>query len=524
MATTVRDRGASRAALAARDQPPSEPTRRLAATLALGPAGIDVVSMAACTVVVGQFAGPALGIAATATQTAVAAGLAGMLAVVLNAAGGLYRTRLLPSSLDGGLCLFCSGLVAPVIATSAATNTAVRAGAAVIGLAHCLVAVSSRAALCTAVSRARRRGRTVPTLVVGAGDHGRRLAAAMLRHPEYGLRPAGFTDRREPIDRLGPTSADRPGPARGDRLEQASGGLGPASGDRLGPVPGGLGPASGDRPVPGVTVLGRPDELRELVRAHRIGAVVITVPYDRDSQVLARAARAIGCEVYLAPEADDVVADFVPKGEHLRSFPILRMRPIPQARPTWPLKRALDVALSALGLLVCWPVLAVCALAMRWESGPGVLFRQRRVGGGGRDVEVLKLRTLTPADEHESATRWTIADDLRLRPGGRLLRTLSVDELPQLWNVLKGDMSIVGPRPERPYFADRFARTIPDYDRRHRVPVGMTGWAQIHGLRGDTSIEDRARFDNHYIDDWSLGGDLKIILRTAWCLIRLGGD
>ncbi|MFC7718567.1 sugar transferase [Nonomuraea recticatena] len=200
------------------------------------------------------------------------------------------------------------------------------------------------------------------------------------------------------------------------------------------------------------------------------------------------------------------------------------MRPDPQTRLTWPLKRALDIAVALVGLVISAPILAVCALMVRWEIGPGVLFRQRRVGCGGRPIELIKLRTLKPVDAHESATRWSIAHDRRLGPVGKALRRSSLDELPQLWNVLKGDMSIVGPRPERPYFVDQFSATTPGYRLRHRVPVGITGWAQIHGLRGDTSIEDRARFDNHYIDDWSLRTDFKIMIRTAWSLLRPGGS
>jgi lipopolysaccharide/colanic/teichoic acid biosynthesis glycosyltransferase len=121
---------------------------------------------------------------------------------------------------------------------------------------------------------------------------------------------------------------------------------------------------------------------------------------------------------------------------------------------------------------------------------------------------------MRPASEAESATTWSIADDDRVSPLGRFIRATSIDELPQLWNILRGDMSVVGPRPERPHFVAEFDRLYPDYGARHRVPCGLTGWAQVNGLRGDTSIEDRARFDNYYVDNWSLWFDLTIILRT----------
>jgi lipopolysaccharide/colanic/teichoic acid biosynthesis glycosyltransferase len=167
------------------------------------------------------------------------------------------------------------------------------------------------------------------------------------------------------------------------------------------------------------------------------------------------------------------------------------------------------------------PILAVCTLASRWETGC-VLYRQTRVGLDGEPFSLLKFCSLRPA-ENEDTTRWNIGEDERLGPVGKFMRRTSMDELPQLWNVLRGDMSLVGPRPERPYFVDEFTRQFPWYMARHRVPVGLTGWAQVHGLRGDTSISDRARFDNFYIENWSLWGDIKIMLRTAAQVVRAAG-
>nr|WP_308407674.1 sugar transferase [Streptomyces sp. RKAG337] len=184
----------------------------------------------------------------------------------------------------------------------------------------------------------------------------------------------------------------------------------------------------------------------------------------------------------------------------------------------------LDALLAFLALLPAAPILALSALAVRLSDGPGVLFRQERVGLDGRPFVLLKFRTLRPSDERESATRWNVSHDRRMSAVGHFLRRTSLDELPQLWNVLRGDMSLVGPRPERPYFVRQFSQTYPGYQERHRMPVGITGLAQIHGLRGDTSIEDRARFDNHYIESWSLWQDIRILLRTATALFRFGGS
>jgi lipopolysaccharide/colanic/teichoic acid biosynthesis glycosyltransferase len=204
-------------------------------------------------------------------------------------------------------------------------------------------------------------------------------------------------------------------------------------------------------------------------------------------------------------------------------IPLIRQRRAPFRTVSWQVKRALDVVLSAVALTGLAPLLAVLALAVRLEGGPGVLFRQTRVGMDNRPFELLKLRSLRPATEDESATRWTIVDDERLGPVGRLLRASSLDELPQLWNILRGDMSLVGPRPERPHFVSSFASTLPRYVARHRVPAGLTGWAQVHGLRGDTSIAERARFDNYYIENWSLWADAKIVLRTVSSVLRRSG-
>jgi lipopolysaccharide/colanic/teichoic acid biosynthesis glycosyltransferase len=177
-------------------------------------------------------------------------------------------------------------------------------------------------------------------------------------------------------------------------------------------------------------------------------------------------------------------------------------------------KRALDILGALLGLVLAAPLLAVFALAVRLEGGPGVIFRQERVGLGGATFTLLKLRSLRPVGA-EGDTTWSIAHDDRIGPVGRLIRKTSIDELPQLWNVLRGDMSLVGPRPERPHFADQFARTIPGYAERHRVVPGLTGLAVTKGLRGDTSITERARFDNLYIDTWNLALDIKILFQTV---------
>ncbi|WP_010301736.1 sugar transferase, partial [Streptomyces sp. SA3_actF] len=187
-------------------------------------------------------------------------------------------------------------------------------------------------------------------------------------------------------------------------------------------------------------------------------------------------------------------------------------------------KRALDLALAGPALVLLSPLLLACALAVRLSDGPGVLFRQERVGQYGKTFTLLKFRSLRPCDDREAATRWNVAHDDRMSRVGRFLRRSSLDELPQLWNILRGDMSLVGPRPERPFFVAEFGRTYTGYRHRHRAPVGLTGLAQISGLRGDTSIEDRSRHDNYYVDHWSFWLDVRILARTALSLVRPSGS
>ncbi|HWL65621.1 MAG TPA: sugar transferase, partial [Actinomycetota bacterium] len=154
------------------------------------------------------------------------------------------------------------------------------------------------------------------------------------------------------------------------------------------------------------------------------------------------------------------------------------------------------------------------ALAIYFDSGRPILLRQLRVGLDGQPFNMLKFRTMHTSEAEVEATEWS-ADEDRITKVGRVLRDTSLDELPQLVNVVRGEMSLVGPRPERPHFVDMFSERYPNYAERHRLPAGVTGWSQIHGLRGDTSIEERAAFDNYYVDNWSLSQDIKILLRTV---------
>ncbi|WP_030059954.1 MULTISPECIES: sugar transferase [Streptomyces] len=413
------------------------------------------------------------------------------LLLLLNLAGGLYRSRLTLSVLDELPALAARAVVAAAFAVTLSgclgghwpeCGPATPARLTVLLGAQLLIAGVGRAILYHMVRRIR-RSRPSPVLVLGAGRLGRRIAAALREHRQYGMRPVGFLDTAPPL----PTD---------------------------------------DTDLP---VLGGCEVLEREVRRHRIQHVIATAGGGDEAETATalREAARLGCQVWLVPalrEYGSLPTTPIAGTDHLWGFPCLRVGRPAMRRPGWAAKRALDITVAAIGLLLLAPVLVLCALAVRFDTGPGVLFRQQRTGLDGKVFTVLKFRTLRPSNEHESATRWNIAQDHRMGAVGRLMRKSSLDELPQLWNVLRGDMSLVGPRPERPYFVMRFGQAYPEYADRHRVPVGLTGLAQVNGLRGDTSIEDRARFDNRYIESWSLWQDVKILCRTAVLMLHPDGS
>jgi len=235
-----------------------------------------------------------------------------------------------------------------------------------------------------------------------------------------------------------------------------------------------------------------------------------------EERVLIDAVRTEAChhaEIFVVPRMHHFHAH-TGMADHIGSIPIMRIRNPNLHGPMRMVKRGFDIAVALISLIVLLPLLAVVAVAVRIEGGGGIIFRQIRVGRDGKHFELLKFRSMHPANERESQTMWSVAADDRVGPVGRFLRCTSIDELPQLWNILRGDMTLVGPRPERPHFVEQFSIDFDRYAHRHRVQVGLTGFAQVSGLRGDTSIADRARYDNFYIENWSLWLDIKIILRT----------
>jgi exopolysaccharide biosynthesis polyprenyl glycosylphosphotransferase len=276
-------------------------------------------------------------------------------------------------------------------------------------------------------------------------------------------------------------------------------------------------------PAPeGVPVLGPVESVAAVCRDSAVSRVFITLPEAERDRILAvlRACENLPLQFEIVPDL------FGRLGERMRlseigGIPLLGVKDFPLQSWNRFVKRAFDIAVS-LVLLVLFSVLLLppLALAIRLDSRGPVFYRQRRIGRDGRVFRIAKLRSMVDDAERETGPVWASPRDARLTRVGAFLRRTSLDELPQLWNVLRGEMSLVGPRPERPHFVRTFEKSVPRYFDRHRVKSGMTGWAQVNGLRGNTPIEERTRYDVFYVENWSLLFDLKILFMTAGHVVR----
>jgi exopolysaccharide biosynthesis polyprenyl glycosylphosphotransferase len=387
--------------------------------------------------------------------------------------GRLYRSRLYPSVLDdlptlAGRFLASTAIVATVVVVSHRDPSyADLAQFLRIAIQSCGLLLAIRAALVATIVLLRRRGDiSHPTIVVGRGPVSAEMIEVLARWRIHGLRVEGFVD------------------------DDMTGGA-----------------------CEGATRLGTVEDLPYLVGSHSSAVILVgegTFCEDHLARVLTDPCLA-ATEVFVAWRSLEPGANLGPT-DHVGGIPVARFRPS-QAPDGRALKRLFDIAVTGLGLLLLAPIMLACALAVRLECGRGVIFRQCRVGQNGAYFELLKFRTIRPSSQHDSDTAWTTRG-LCIGPVGRFLRRSGLDELPQLWNILRGDMTLVGPRPERPHFVEQYSAEYPGYDRRYRVSAGLTGLAQSIGLRGDTSIADRARIDNYYIDHWSLWLDIKVLIRT----------
>lgn len=418
---------------------------------------------------------------------------AGGMLVFLTAVLGLdlldrrQSRRLIPSALDDTSMVAVPAIT--ITAVAAALGLRMHgdrlpvdheaAGALVVALIFVGFALGGRVIAYGVIRRIQAAGRIAyPALVIGTGPVGAALAWRMLDHPDYGLAPVGFLDAAQP--------------GRPERLA--------------------------------APMLGDLADLPNVIVERHVRHVFVAFTWTRDAELVdvLRACDRLDCEVYVVPRLFELGLDTAHSVDHLWGVPLLRLTRAPFRSRSWTVKRILDVTFAGTALVLLSPLLLAIVLGLRVSVGPGALFRQTRVGLDGQPFQIVKFRTLKPRPE-ATPTTWSVADENSMSTLGRFLRRSSLDELPQLWNVLRGQMSLVGPRPELPRYVSQFVRSQRGYDARMRVPAGITGWAQIHDLRGATSLEDRVRFDNFYIEHWSLRRDIKIAIRTVGSMLGMRG-
>jgi exopolysaccharide biosynthesis polyprenyl glycosylphosphotransferase len=384
---------------------------------------------------------------------------------------GLYH-RLALSVLDD-LPLLAFGLLCGV-AFLLLVSDAMQAQRVVLALAIPGTLLVGRSVAYAGIRAARARGRlSSPTLLLGAGQSAVALANRILERPETGLRPVGYL-----------ADADLPG-----------------------------------SPMP-LRRRGRIEDLESVIAALDVADVIVCDDDASASELLdrLRICSRLDLDIYVVPRLMELDRTVIGT-DQVWGLPLERVRRHTRRSAAWRVKRLMDLVFSGVALVLFAPLMALIAAAVRWELGPGVLFRQERVGLDGSPFIVRKFRSIRKPSSSVDAV-WSTVDPGAVGPVGAFIRKYSLDELPQLFNVLVGDMSLVGPRPELPQFVSRFSDDVPGYTHRHRVPAGLTGLAAVEGLRGNTSVVDRAYFDNLYIEHWSLWLDLKIMARTAAAVLR----
>jgi exopolysaccharide biosynthesis polyprenyl glycosylphosphotransferase len=412
--------------------------------------------------------------------------------MALLAAGGLYRERLRLQLLDdlrtiAGATAIASMTTIALPVLMGADTSGLPAQGVRLWLFATVYLTASRGGIISSVVASKRHNASVPTLIVGAGSVGRLIAKRLLEHREIGLAPIGFLDK-EPR-------------------------------------------AAGDN-EPTLPVLGASWDLAEVVDAYGVEHVVFTfstAPHDVMLRMVDECNRR-GVRVTLVPRLFERIPSDMTI-DYLGGIPLLSIRP---SSPTsWRVraKYAFDRVVGAVLLTLLAPPMLAIAAAVRLTLGRPILFRQIRVGRDGRTFEMLKFRSMRlsqgPDEDHVAPVRTDVAPggvegaDRRTRLGA-FLRRSSLDELPQLLNVVRGDMSLIGPRPERPEFVDVFRDHVRRYDDRHRMKSGITGWSQVNGLRGKTSLSDRVEWDNWYIENWSPWLDVKILFRTLTAVVHNG--
>jgi Undecaprenyl-phosphate glucose phosphotransferase len=380
----------------------------------------------------------------------------GLIAVVLGLAGTLY---------------FQAYYVSPVLKEQGAYEVSRLVWALFLTLSV-IGGYATRAGVRSVLERRWRHGVGLKRiLIAGTSDVARHVVDKMLQHSELGYKIVGFVDDR-------------------------------AGGDHLG--------------YRGLPLLGTLSEVCDVLARERVDQLYIALPLDQHVKMLELIEVASGefVDVKVLPDLLQVIA-LRARLEDLDGVPIININDVPLQGLNSLVKRVIDVAIAGVALVgLSVPFAIIGALIKRTSPGP-VFYRQERMGLDGRPFSVYKFRSMFEDAERDSGPVWTRKDDPRRTPVGRVLRRFSLDELPQLWNVMRGDMSLVGPRPERPFFVKQFKQHVPQYMLRHKVKSGMTGWAQVNGWRGDTSIEKRIEYDLYYIQHWSVRLDFKILWLTV---------
>ena len=391
---------------------------------------------------------------------------------------GLYQRRRIRSRTDEASRVVLAVLLATVLLTAGLTFyrdvSYSRLFLAIFAGVDIVLVTMVRFAIRGLLGRIRRSGRNLQRLlVVGAGDLGREVVERLGEHAELGFSVVGFLD-------------DDPGKQR--------------------------------RKIHGAPVLGTTRDLEHVAEQHHVDQVVIALPlsaHQRTVQLIRRAGQLL-LEVKVVP---DLLQYYVLRAgvEDLDGLPVINLTQIPLQGWNQIVKRVFDIAGSTILLLLTGWMFPLIAWFIKREDGGPVFFSQVRTGMDGRSFKLHKFRSMRVDASAEA--QWTRTRDTRITGVGEMLRRFNLDELPQLFNVLVGDMSLVGPRPEQPAYVERFRARYPEYNTRHRVRSGMTGWAQVNGLRGDTSIRQRMVHDLYYIQNWSLALDLRILWKTfriAW--------
>ena len=266
----------------------------------------------------------------------------------------------------------------------------------------------------------------------------------------------------------------------------------------------------------GVSVLGTTDELEEILLNNRLDEIALTLGLQEDYKLkrIVATCEKSGVHTKFVPDYNDIIPTR-PYTEDLMGLPVVNIRHVPLTNTFHMIcKRIMDIAGSIVAIIVFSPVMLVTAVLVKATSRGPLIYKQERVGLHNQNFQMYKFRSMEVQSAKSEKKAWTVRNDPRVTPVGRFIRKTSIDELPQLFNILKGDMSLVGPRPERPFFVEKFREEIPRYMVKHQVRPGLTGWAQINGYRGDTSIKKRIEYDLYYIENWTMGLDIKILFLT----------